>query len=588
MTTRTAMLLILSAVFSVSGPATAQDKIFAPRAGRKGSDILPTERQADWRPGVTVGVPGGIPARTVLLDATKPPFNADNSGATNAQPAILQAIAKAAPDQGVYLPEGTYRIDGGIGLGTRSRLTLRGAGPDKTILRMHAPCGVGISLGAGGADWWYADRLKLDIVAAAAKGATVLTLGDTKPLDARPNGGVGELCQVSIKNDPKLPVMTPGSFDYLRGQVTRIVAKTATTVTISPPLLFDLPKELAPRLRPAGRSPELVGIEDMSVEGADVNAQRGIDLTGAYGCWLKNVAVRNIANYHVSISDSLQCEIRHSTIAKRKGTGSNGAGFLVGTTSSSLFEDNILAEQFPHVEVNASSGNVFAYNLCHDSTIQGVVGCSINSNHGPHSSFNLYEGNVSPKFQADGYHGSSSHDTLFRNWLHGTSDKTDQFWICINLNRFTRAYSVIGNVLGAKGQRWLYDNADQGFGYDQHFIYVLGMPNMGNGGFRGKVQPSKGTTWADWGHGPGPGGFQELDLDVRATTLIKGNFNYKDNGVPAAEALGSALPPSLYLKEKPAWFGSLAWPAFGPDTTFEKNQIPAQVRFEAMTSSTPR
>lgn len=578
MNTRAATALVLMAICSAD---SAHPEV--------GIDLIPADRQADWRPGVTVGVPGGIPARTVLIDATKPPFNADKSGETNAQPAILQAIAKAAPDQVVYLPEGTYRIDGGLGLGTHSRLTLRGAGPDKTILRMHAACNVAISVGAGGADWWYADRLKLDLVDGARKGATVLILGDTKPLDALPNGGIGQLCQVSLKNDPALPVMTPGKFDYLRGQVTRIVAKSATTVTISPALLFDLPKALAPRLRPTGRSPELVGIEDLGIDGADVNAQRGIDLTAAHGCWVKNVTVRNIANYHVSISDSLQCEIRHSTILKRKGAGSNGAGILVGTTSSCLFEDNILVEQFPHLEVNASSGNVFAYNLCQDSAIFGILGCSINSNHGPHSSFNLYEGNVSPKFQADGYHGSSSHDTAFRNWFHGTSEKTDQFWICVNLNRFTRAYSLVGNVLGSKGQRWIYDNADQGFGYDQHFIYVLGMPNMGNGGFRGTVQPSKGTTWADWGRGPGPGGFQELDLDVRATTLLKGNFNYKDNAVPAGEALGGAvLPGSLYLKEKPAWFGSLAWPAFGPDTAFEKNQIPAQVRFEALKKSSAR
>ena len=80
-----------------------------------------------------------------------------------------------------------------------------------------------------------------------------------------------------------------------------------------------------------------------------------------------------------------------------------------------------------------------------------------------------------------------------------------------------------------------------------------------------------------------PGGFQELDPDVKATTLLKGNYNYKDNGAPASESLhGATLPKSLYLKERPAWFGDLRWPAFGPDTDFQNNKIPAQVRFEAM------
>jgi hypothetical protein len=307
---------------------------------------------------------------------------------------------------------------------------------------------------------------------------------------------------------------------------------------------------------------------------------------------VKNVAVRKVGNYHLSISDSLQCEVRHSTLAQRKSKGTtNGSALLVGTTSSSLFEDNVLSEQFPHIEVNASCGNVIAYNFCHDSSVSGLLGCSINTNHGAHSNFNLYEGNVSPKFQSDGYHGGASHDTAFRNWFHGTSDKTDLFWICVNLNRFTRYYSLVGNVLGAKGHPWLYDNGDQGFGYDQKFIYVLGMPNMGNGGFSGTAQPSRGKPWKDWdrmlasapGRGPGPNGFQELDLDVRATTILKGNWNYKDRGVPAGEALGgAALPGSLYRTEKPAWFGDLPWPAFGPDTAFEKNKIPAQIRFEAM------
>ncbi|MGD0090993.1 MAG: hypothetical protein ABSE73_13830, partial [Planctomycetota bacterium] len=44
------------------------------------------------------------------------------------------------------------------------------------------------------------------------------------------------------------------------------------------------------------------------------------------------------------------------------------------------------------------------------------------------------------------------------------------------------------------------------------------------------------------------------------------------------------LPPSLYLKEKPAfWPKDLAWPAYGPDVEASpRNEIPAQVRFEAL------
>ena len=562
------------------------------------AEIIPADRLADWTPGVTVGVPGGIPAdRTHLIDVTKAPYNADNTGAADAQPAIKKAIADAKDNDVVYLPAGTYRINAAITVyGGKSRITIRGAGPDKTIIMGHHPSGSGIGIvPADGGDWWYPNRLKLDITGSPARGATVLTIGDTKGLDGYPNGGIGQLCQVSLKNDPKLPVVAVANFDYMRRQVSRIVAKTPTTVTISPGLLFGLPAELAPVLRPVGRYSELVGIEDLTVDGTNSKSPHGlVGINASYGCWVKNVAARKAERYLFSVDGSVQCEVRHCTIAKRKsGFGPNGGGLLFGTSSFCLVEDNVVAETFPHMEVDGSSGNVFAYNFCDDGGIQGgLLGCTINSNHCAHCSFNLYEGNMAPKFQSDGYHGSASHDTAFRNWFHGTSTKTDQYWVCVNLNRLTRCYSIVGNVLGRKGDAWLYDNAENGFGYGQHFIYVFGMPNMGNGGFSGgKVQPSKGTYWADWekllrserGKGPGPGGFQEIDLDVKATTLLKGNFNYKDNGVPESESLGGAtLPKSLYLKEKPAWFGDLNWPPFGPDTGFEKNRIPAQVRFGAM------
>ena len=511
---------------------------------------------------------------------------------------LQKAIADAEAKDVVYLPAGTYRIDRPLRIGFKSRFTLRSAGMGKTVLLPYPGCNPAIDIGscASGADWWYQNRQKLTITSSPKRGATQLHVEDTKALDAYPNGGIGQIVQVSLKNDPKLPVMPQGSFEYLRKQLVRIVGKTAATVTVSPGLLFDLPESLSPVLRPAGTRVEFVGIEDLTVDGARGNPANGIRMDVAYGCWLKNVAVLNITNYHINLGDSIQSEIRHSYVFKRKGAGSNGAGILFGGCSFCLIEDNIFVEQFPHVEVNATSGSVVAYNLCYDSAVfvghDGLLGCSINTNHSPHGSFNLYEGNVAPRFQCDGYHGSASHDTAFRNWFHGTSEteKTKDFWICVNLNRWTRDYSIVGNILGKKGYAWEYQVEPQGFSYQKHYIYSLGYPNMGNGWANGKTaQLSKGKPWEDWvkvmagGKHPGPNGYQELDLDVPATTILKGNYNYKDHGVSAGESVqGAALPKSLYRKEKPAWFGNLAWPAFGPDTDFEKNKIPAQIRFEAM------
>jgi len=42
------------------------------------------------------------------------------------------------------------------------------------------------------------------------------------------------------------------------------------------------------------------------------------------------------------------------------------------------------------------------------------------------------------------------------------------------------------------------------------------------------------------------------------------------------------LPASLYLSAKPTWFGSLNFPAIGPDISPMEQKIPAQVRYEQM------
>lgn len=439
--------------------------------------VVPEERTADW---ARAGLPP-IPARTRVVEIQGDP---------------QAAIDAAQPEDILFLPEGTYD-----GLRLKSRITLRGAGPTKTILK--GP----IHIGIGGADWWYPHRLRVDVQ--GARGVDVLR------------------CDAS-KLKPGMVVQLARGVDFLQRQVTQIVATTPTTATVSPAPLFDLPE--GSRLAPAGRMAEFVGVEDLAVEDC---GPIGINITGGYGCWVKNVAVTNITSTHISIGDSLFCEVRRCTLSRRAEGGLEGAGILLATSSFCRIEDNILVEHSPHVALHASSGNVVAYNACRDSDIYGVLGPSISGNPQPHSSFNLYEGNVAPKFQAD---GRGSHDTVFRNRLHGTSANTPKLWICVGLSRAVRNHAVVGNVLGAPGHPWLYDEAGKG-----NLIFSF------------------------------------ADLDVRRSTILKGNFNYKDGGVPAAEAV-DVLPPSLYLKEKPAWWGGLAWPPFGPDLAFEKNKIPAELR----------
>jgi hypothetical protein len=626
--------------------------------------LIPASRLADWTPGVSVGVPGGIPNRTQLCATVKraPDAPLSTSGSAEAgskqltvtsvadfavghglsiegaaceaysnpcvptallttitaldgnvmtlrvavdnaiaeaavthddTPAVQDAITDCPEEHVVYLPAGTYKLTrpistgyraGSLFTGYKSRITVRGDG-DATVLDSHGRWGSVLNIGGGDSYKW--DWPDADILGSPAKGSTTLTLASTSFLDELPEGGIGTLLQLTVLNDPKLPVVSVSGFERLRKQKTRVVAKTDTTLTIFPALHFDLPAALSPKLSAAAlqgevgaQVAEFVGIEDLKIDMTHAvdpaepskKATFGITLGQTYGTWLKNVTVVNTPNYLVSISDSVQCEIRHCYLSTRVGSGSNGAGILMGASSSCLVEDNVLEKIGPHVEVNSgSSGNVFAYNFAENNFAgvpgNGLMGQSYDSNHAPHNSYNLWEGNVGSVFQSDGYFGSESEGTLYRNWFHGTCDtsepSTDQFGRAVHLSRFSRNVSVVGNVLGRSGYSFTYDNAGGGAGYGEHYAYLLGLPNIGNGGYNGNTAPP----WADWGTSPGPGGFQELDLEVAATTIRKGNWNAKDAAIPESESLGgSKLPDSLYRCGKPDWFGALAWPPFDPNS----------------------
>jgi hypothetical protein len=76
------------------------------------------------------------------------------------------------------------------------------------------------------------------------------------------------------------------------------------------------------------------------------------------------------------------------------------------------------------------------------------------------------------------------------------------------------------------------------------------------------------------------GGFQEIDLDVAATAIQKGN-HFNGTGYIAGTLGADTIPNSMYLSAKPAFFGNLVWPPFNPQdaNTRSKTRIPAGYRY---------
>lgn len=543
-----------------------------------------TTNLLSWTPGVTVGVQGGIPTyRTnMIIDVTQAPYSADKTGAADCTTAIQNAINAATSNTVVYLPAGTYKCTGvlqmqyNVGVKFPVPITIRGAGSN-TVINASPQGGYFILAGSGQDYNWPNPASGNTIVAGGfVKGSSNVTVTTTAGLIP---GALAKIFITDSTNQLASPVtLHVSGYRDNRAQQVLITATNATQVTFWPPLYSDY-GGMSGRICCAQYQANLCGIEDLTIDLTSAgDSTVAIQYEQAVNCWIKNVNVRHCHSYVLFVWDSVFNEVRHCWVDQTIHVGNNGAGLKVNDTSGLLAEDNIIAQNFPGIEVNSgSSGNVFGYNFVWD-TYQTQSGAAIDSNHGPHNSFNLYEGNETPYFQADGYFGSVSDDTLFRNWLHEIQPETvatNGYYLAMSLNRFTRNYNVIGNLIGTNGVHAI----------DLRF----GDPNIGNWSNNGNNAPP----WADWaamlsaapGAGPGQAAWQELDTNVWSSTLMLGNYYYRTNGV--GESLGTyTLPASLYFAAKPSWFGTNTFPPFDSGTTnINLTQIPAGARYFSESSS---
>jgi hypothetical protein len=227
------------------------------------AQLIPAGRRITWEG--NAGVESGIPERaTVAATLSAETFG---NGTGDASPAIQSALDACPADQVVMLSEGTYRL--GATVRTGSRTTLRGAGPDKTVL-LADDIPVAVMIGME-----YASPEAIDIVSGFTKGSARLVLADAGALSA------GIYVRIDELNDPLLPVTNTGvgtctwcsrdNGTRARAQVSRITAVSGDTVTISPALYFDFSGSNSPQVQAMGANTatgmyaEYSGIEDLTI-----------------------------------------------------------------------------------------------------------------------------------------------------------------------------------------------------------------------------------------------------------------------------------------------------------------------------------
>lgn len=537
-------------------------------AGPAVAEIIPTGRTAPWQG--NVGVPGGIPTRTTIWKNIVTDLGADPTGHVDAAPIITSALTSCPAGQVVYMPAGTFKVATPIYPAAKSNFTLRGAGQGQTILHVTINS---VPIYSSGLMPWPPPSTGPAITAGATRGSKAITVSDTSAFAP----------DMLFSIRPATPTWAHnlGGFpDTLRtmGGIFKVRGKTATTIKFDPPCPFDFSGMNPIAIASGATTIQGVGYESFTIDMSEVTANVwSIQFQSAWGCWIKDIEFKNNAGRIIFMTNVARCEVRESYTNGPAQTIPNHEGLDFGGNASwCLVENNIVSPGGPPIVFGDGGGhcigNVVAYNYV-TSVQPGSWDATFN--HGPHNMLNLCEGNVfQNSFKDDGYFGSSSHNTLFRNVI------PDQ----IALKHFCNYYNIVGNILGATSAppRFvrIYETEVSDY-WNQHLypIYELGFPNVGNSHHDGTfIGP---TTPPDYYTLPNTlAGCQQLDRNVKNTIIRHGNYDYVNNAVVWDPNIPDhAIPNSLYLTGQPAWWGNLPWPPIGPDLTPMVGQIPAQLRF---------
>lgn len=523
----------------------------------------------------------------------------------------IQAALNACPvGQVVQLSEGRFTVNDHLKV--PSYVTLRGKGPGSTVLQKtnfgeneHI-----VLLGSnqfGHADNATAVNLTADGVAGAMSvtiaDATGFTPGQFVKIDAdewttagwRPDSPLKDGTQMEVWGTDRVTykIRRPelsgnigeGSLDdYSRygrviAEIKEIAAVDGNVITFTSPLHIAYPvSKVSQLVRYTGLSvhTKWSGVEDLTLTGGTAG---NLKMTTTAHSWAKNIECTQFGNPCVDITEAFRVELRDSYIHHANNPVPGGGGYALSMRSGAsevLIENNIVMWANKVMVSRASgAGSVVGYNYMQDSLIRynmGFMEVGINASHYPAPHHVLFEGNQSSNYDSDATFGGSIYMTVFRNWLEGER-RSYPHQTATPLGRAARAigsaqwswwHFFAGNVLGRPTldpARWVFDDPCDG------------TATAGNSACNPKG--------AMWRIGYASSQFQLSDPITRSTAIREGNFDYLTNTVNWS-GTPKALPNSMYLTSKPAFFGNLPWPWVTPEGTVKTHTLPAKLRLECI------
>jgi hypothetical protein len=218
--------------------------------------------------------------------------------------------------------------------------------------------------------------------------------------------------------------------------------------------------------------------------------------------------------------------------------------------SDCLIENNIIDFRTSPFSISGpGSGCVIAYNYVRNQPWDSPTNYQPGSVlfHEAGISHYLLEGNDMPSVWHDDIHGTTHFHTFFRNLIAGDPAKNSNTQI-MQVNSYGRYFNIVGNVLGRSGFHTTYS------GGSSTSIFDLGR----SPGSPVPADPLVAQTIFRWGN---------YDTANNATRFVASEVPSTLSNFSQPLPATQTLPASFYLSAKPAWFGSVPFPAVGSDVT---------------------
>jgi hypothetical protein len=582
------------------------------------SGILNPTRATDW---TTAGFT--IPSYSTPC-STQPSLSTGSGNAAANTTSINNAIATCdATHNVVNIPAGTYYING-IDYQKRNNVVVRGAGPNSTYLYIESGLGCLGYSGAGafcmGGNALYAQSGSVSPgnsnvcswTGGYSQGSTSITLNSCgagtslapgmiialdQADDSSDTGGIWTcssfntvgppFCQVnSLGNGQNADGRVLNGVQYSEQQFALVTGVSGSgtgpyTVTIAAPGIYfnNIRSSRTPGAWWPTQIANLEGIENLTLDHTpDTTSHYGAMMIWCSQCWVKNIRsiVGALADHVIAVT-SYEPVIRDSYWYGSQHSGSGAYCIQMEEVSGGLVENNIMQNTVSPDIKDAVTGTVSGYNFTpyinFGSYLQGMY-----ASHNSGSSFNLLEGNSTTDFIGDDVWGTSDLITIFRDQATGWYPSYVNQTIPIIFNEGVRGTNVIGNVLGQPGYHTQYEVFPTGAQAVVHNFAAGGSTTAGAGAVSQSIYEI-GTV--DAGGLGNCTANQNCDTISHTSLMRWGNYDTVQNAVTwnSAESAPGAvpyvnanstpsshtLPTSFYLSSRPAWFRSVAFPAYGPD-----------------------